>query len=273
MKPIKRIENIVKRGKLSSWSQIHKTFGDLFFSLDGDAIQRGSKIPSGRRLPAIFDKNKVVAGDMIPITSWGSSLANLLTKRSWDMLRHPIIKDHHNVCELCGIKFNVLDVHEIWSYHIPEPEEVRASPRDSTRKMGVQRLEGLMAICVDCHRCFHLGKANVDGKLELAINRLAYLNHWTSSEAGDYYKLIGERWKALNGLDWIIDLSSIKHPEGFYTIKSPWTEHEQHGCFLTAPNQFGQDNLTALVGCAWSFYKDKEPEREYSISEILQKCK
>ena len=55
---------------------------DQFHDLDGGAIERGeSYLGAGRRLPAVLDTGKTVVGDLIPVTSWGSSLANLLVRQ------------------------------------------------------------------------------------------------------------------------------------------------------------------------------------------------
>lgn len=167
-------------------------FGDLFYMLDGRKIRRG-EFTSGdlSRLPAVLDNNQTVCGDLIPSSSWGSSLANLLTKKSWDTLRHPLIEKNNHVCQLCGCKKKVLDVHEVWSYDFPKQEDLdQASANENITAFGLQTLQGLMTICKKCHECFHLGLALVNGRLDIALERLAGLNCWDGEQVNDYYHTV-----------------------------------------------------------------------------------
>jgi hypothetical protein len=171
----KPLSSLFQRTPIKKWDDVHEMFGDVFFDLDGNKIQRGQNLGSDRaRRPAVINNERTVVGDLIPSTSWGSSLANLLTKQSWDCLRIPLIQKNHSVCELCGKSFNTLDVHEVWNYEFPPENEWEQ--RNESTVFGTQKLAGLMAICRDCHRCFHLGMAKVDGVLEPTLKRLAALN-------------------------------------------------------------------------------------------------
>lgn len=49
-------------------------------------------------------------------SSWGSSLANLLTKPSWDAVRFPLIRARDNTCQLCEVRHGSMECHDIWAY-------------------------------------------------------------------------------------------------------------------------------------------------------------
>src|SRR3546814_7437594 len=51
---------------------------------------------------------------LIPETSWCSSLANMLSTRSWKLLRDVVIA-RVGGCEDCGSRANT-ECHELWSY-------------------------------------------------------------------------------------------------------------------------------------------------------------
>jgi len=247
------LASFFRRTPIQTWADVHPMFGDIFYDLDGNQIQRGQQLASetrGRR-PAVINNTRTVIGDLIPSTSWGSSLANLLTKKSWDGLRLPLIQKNHAVCELCGQSFGNLDVHEIWSYAFPQEHEW--VQREENSVFGTQKLDGLMAICHDCHRCFHLGKAKADGVLEPTLKRLAALNLWTQKTIDAYCDKLDERYALTNEIFWMLDLSWVKHPEGGITIRRPWKVHEEVDCLITAPNRLGGDNITMLLGIPWKF--------------------
>ena len=50
------------------------------------------------------DTMPAIRPDLILLSSWASSLFNLLTKRSWDTIRLPVIRAHGRACQLCGAR-------------------------------------------------------------------------------------------------------------------------------------------------------------------------
>jgi hypothetical protein len=246
------LSSLFQRTPLKGWQDVHPMFGDRFFDLDGNRIERGQQFnPAAARLPAVISNAKTVVGDLIPSSSWGSSLANLLTKKSWDGLRLPLIQTNHNICELCGHRFGTLDAHEIWTYHFPPEHEWEQ--RNSAWIFGTQKLEGLMAICSPCHRCFHLGKADVDGVLDRTLNRLAALNCWHGTTIERYRDTLSARYDLTNQICWALDLSWVRHPDGGITVRRPWKSHEEDARLLTAPNKFTGESVTALLEVPWKF--------------------
>ena len=258
MRTLKSIEASHQRKTINSWNDVDILLGNDFYSLDGIKISRGERIDDKGRLPVVLDNGKMLSGDLIPSTSWGASLANLLTKKSWDMLRHPIISRNNNVCEICGTQHKILDVHEIWSYWTCNEDERKLVSKTMSLPIGIQRLDGLLGICHECHKCFHLGKANADGEIDMVIARLSRVNGWSQSEGNRYFHTVSRRWQALSKYHWVLDFSGVEHPDGFLTVKSPWRRDDRDGRFLTAPNRFGDPSITAIVEHPWCFSNDDE---------------
>lgn len=249
----KPLSKLFKRNKCRSWNEIPASFGDHFHDFDGNPIIRGKRIPAelkaAGKLPAILDNSRTVTGDLIPHTSWGSSLANMLTRTSWNSLRFPLIHAHKNVCELCGIRLNSLDVHEIWSFQPPKGRKKKGE-----HQFGIQKLEGLVAVCSDCHRCFHLGRETAMGTIDQTLTRLRGINNWSAIEIKEYADAVFTRWTNHSEYQWALDLSLIAE-QGPLVINQKWSTHPEHPGLLTTSNDFGSDNLTQILNCPWIFEK------------------
>ena len=263
------LSSLIQRTKISSWKHIPAEFGDRFFSLDGGRIARGDRLTSDERTPALLSNAKSTLGDLIPRTSWGSSLSNLLTWDSWNALRKPLIARNNNVCELCGSMARSLDVHEVWSYHYPERG---VAFRSSTGlKVGVQCLEGLMTLCSDCHKCFHLGRAHIENKFDLVMKRLMGLNNWDKAQADKYYQMVSKRWDKSNQYAWFLDFSGVEHPAGLFEVKPSWSRPKGESGTLWAENKFGPPNYTAILNQSWKIYGETAVEPALSFEQIVER--
>ena len=261
------IAKTFRRSPIRSWNDINPMFGNVFNSLDGQVIQRGGKLGNALRLPNVLDSTKTTVGDLIPSTSWGSSLAQLLTKKSWDGYRLPLIAANHAICQLCGAAPNrSLDVHEVWSYSYPSEDLMARRKKEII--FGVQTLEGLMGLCHECHECFHLGYANKIGRLPIALDRLAALNGWSKDQVLEYYEFIFKRWHFNSEFFWALDIAKLPHPDGGLTIKNGWVIHPEDSRFLMHPSQHGGgDNISALVNAPWRYQKETVWRKPESLSE------
>lgn len=184
---------------------------------------------------------KPLLGDMIPSSSWGSSLANLLTKTSWDELRATTFIQYGNRCEICGSSSD-LECHEYWEYHEPIIEG----------HFGIQRLVRLMALCSDCHDVHHLGLMNVQGRLKWALDRLGAINRWTESEIKDYYRFVGGRFERRSEYPWALDLSIIG--DTLLRVKGSWKLQE--GGTILGKTATGETE-TLLLGVQWRFAREE----------------
>lgn len=180
-----------------------------------------------------------VLGDLIPATSWGSTLANLLTEQSWDGLRQRAFFKTGFRCDTCGTAQN-LECHELWEYHEPLPEYV------AKQACGVQRLVRLMALCADCHETHHLGLAKIRGRGERASDRIRAYNRWTTAELKHYRGLLDERYIRRCACCWVLDVSSVAPAP--LVVRNKW--QLQDNGFLSATTETGPSE-TMILGSAW----------------------
>ncbi len=189
--------------------------------------------------------------DMIPQSSFGASLANMLTDSDWERIRQPTIDEAGGLCRICGEKgrrqSRKVDCHEIWSYLGP----------DEPDHWGVQRLEGLIAVCEPCHLMFHLGFANATDRYGIAIERIRAVNRWTQPEAERYGHLLGQSWIERSKRPWALDLSSLAGA-GPLRISSGWDLSDDG--VLTRQTQHGTA-VTVLLGVDWCFARGNRAVR------------
>lgn len=257
--------SLFKNREISSLSELPKELGDNFYLLtrDMDAcnelLKFGVKINSqgayvnrhdninleeiSHLLPHVAKKIiKPLLGDLIPHSSWGSSLSNLLTKKSWDILRNKTFNENGNRCEVCGAGGR-LECHEAWEYHEPTIKNV----------CGVQRLSRLMSLCKRCHQIHHLGFMDVQGRLAEGLDRLTIINRWFGHEAEQYCDFINERFERRSESSWVLDVT-IANGDDPLIVSGTW-DFDSTG-FLMKDTDFGFAT-TALFGAKWKFPKGK----------------
>lgn len=212
----------------------------------GVFIQRESQVPLTAINPflprAARIEMKPVLADLIPASSWGSSLSNILVQSCWDGIRKRVFSTATYRCKLCGSSRD-LECHELWEYH--EPCNLPMLP-EGMSACGVQRLRGLVSLCDACHEMFHLGFAKTRGRLELALERIRAVNRWSKNESLDYYDFIGQRWTRRSQHEWVLDLS-VFHDE-VLVVKSNWVSDEQGFLIARGPSRTSQ---TMLLGVRW----------------------
>lgn len=277
--PRQDLSQLFRRTAIRTWNDVHPMFGDRFYNLAGQRINRGEGGSSPTaRMPAVLDNRQSVLGDLIPVTSFGSSLANLLTRASWDKLRHPLIEANHNICQCCGQWRKSLDVHEIWGYDFPPEEDIAKGEANAqsdddviTVCIGLQRLEGLMGLCKDCHACFHVGRANVHGNLDGeggVGDRIRALNNWDDDTLQRYLNAVFERGRQASRLYWVLDFSGISHPDGGLTVDNKWRLSPHGGGMLVTENPHIGESNTAILGAPWRFAGEKDWRPSQSISDF-----
>ena len=130
--------------------------------------------------------------DLIPASSWHSSLANVLVASSWKGLSKNF-SDIWQGCEECG-RGHSLECHEKWSYD---------------ENTGIQKLMELRTLCDDCHEFQHLGFAKVSGRLDRALERMMFVNRLHPHEVPVFYDQIAADWERRSAMDWTLDLSRL----------------------------------------------------------------
>ena len=180
--------------------------------------------------------------DLIPATSWGGSLANLLTRRHWNRIREPVLERFGRQCELCGERNGHMECHEQWDYFAPLSAEAHS--------VGVQKLLGFYALCGPCHEMFHLGRAGVVGHRDQVLARLCRMNSWSEKEGDEAWEWLGAMWLWRNQFQWALDLSVVRNYQPLEITdackvipETTWVYHANKG---------GEETSTALLGVAWS---------------------
>lgn len=130
--------------------------------------------------------------DLIPETSWCSSLANMLSAKSWKLLRDVVIAMAGG-CEDCGAR-DKLECHEIWSYD---------------EDHGVQKLSALRSVCKDCHETYHLGYASIRNRYDIAFNRLVMMSRILKHEEEEFEDEIFSKFLRRSEIEWTLDLSLL----------------------------------------------------------------
>ncbi|MFI5271986.1 MAG: HNH endonuclease [Ktedonobacterales bacterium] len=79
--------------------------------------------------------------ELVPATSWGANVRDMLPREAWDRLRRQVYAASQHHCAICGAAGR-LHCHELWDY-------------DDARH--IQSLRGLVALCALCHAVKHIG--------------------------------------------------------------------------------------------------------------------
>lgn len=135
--------------------------------------------------------------ELVPRSSWMNNVRAVLTAKQWDSLRRIVADKAWNVCEICGGvgPKHPVECHEIWKYN---------------EKTGIQKLEGMIALCPDCHSVKHFGFARISGKEEQTLKHFMKVNGLKKKEAEKAILAAFELWAKRSTLEWKLDLSVLK---------------------------------------------------------------
>ncbi len=145
---------------------------------------------------ALLEKQAKLTIELVPETSWFSSVRSKVSKKDWDIIRRDVYKKADYKCEICGGVGERYPVacHEIWKYY-----------DDS----NIQRLYGFISLCPSCHEVKHMGFANVRDRGDIATEHLAKVNNWPANDASRYVKAAFKKWCERSTFEWEIDLSLL----------------------------------------------------------------
>ncbi|MDP6494636.1 MAG: HNH endonuclease [Dehalococcoidia bacterium] len=135
--------------------------------------------------------------ELVPKGQWGANLRSELPRAEWDRLRKATYKAARYRCEICGGKGPKwpVECHERWHYD----EETKA-----------QKLLGLIALCPRCHEVKHIGRAQVVGRADKAIEHLMEINGWDAPDALEYVEGCFAVWARRSQEQWSLDLSWLE---------------------------------------------------------------
>ena len=141
-------------------------------------------------------KNLKLKFELVPDGCWYSNLRSALKPSEWDKVRRAAYARANGKCTICGRTVNRLEAHERWSYN---------------EKLGIQKLEDIIAVCHLCHSVIHIGRTQLTGDEDKAIKWFTYVNKCSYA---DYRKALGyanEEHKRLNLVpEWATDLTKLK---------------------------------------------------------------
>jgi hypothetical protein len=188
-----------------------------------------------------------ILGDLIPDTSWGSSLANLPTAGCWDKLRQRTFALTGFRCEICRSNHN-LECHELWEYHEPLPEYAEK------HACSVQRLIRLIGLCSACHETHHPGSAQVRGRFEFVRERITAYNRWSEEEFQRYFEFLIGRYERRSNCAWVLEPSCVADTQ--LLISGKW--RLQDNGFLCCATHTG-DSETMVLGASWQHAEATHP--------------
>lgn len=144
--------------------------------------------------------NLILKIDLVPRTSFYDNLRKVVTKEVWDKLRKQTYSKYKVTCGICGVKGVVLDCHEIWSYD---------------EAMTIQKLDGLIALCKQCHQIKHYGYSNIlaqQGKLDLVVLNKHFMkvNKCSEEVLNNHIDKSFEVWRKRSEKQWTINLGEYE---------------------------------------------------------------
>ena len=120
-----------------------------------------------------------------------------MSRAQWDIIRKKVYSEAYDICQICGGvgKRHPVECHEIWSY-------------DSSKKL--QKLEGMIALCPDCHMVKHIGLAEMQGRGERALQHFMKVNKLKRKEALTEVEKAFMLWSVMSASQWTVDISHLK---------------------------------------------------------------
>ncbi len=134
--------------------------------------------------------------ELIPDGCWYSNLRTVLSPAQWDLVRRDAYARAGGTCMICGAVSRRLEAHERWSF-------------DEER--GIQKLEDVIAVCPACHAVIHIGRTQLKGDENAAIDHFMRVN---GASYADYRRALGaanELHRRRNRVsEWALDLSWLR---------------------------------------------------------------
>ncbi len=135
--------------------------------------------------------------ELVPDGCWYQNLRTALPKAIWDTVRRQAYARASGRCMICGRETSRLDAHEQWSYD----EENR-----------VQKLERVIAVCRNCHEVIHIGRTQLMGRGDEAMEWFMRVNGCSQME---FHEALGESnatHRRRNQMDgWVTDIAWLYH--------------------------------------------------------------
>lgn len=142
--------------------------------------------------------NKIILSiELVPSSSWLNNVRNILSQTQWDIIKNIVYSKAYYICEICGGvgPKHPVECHEIWKYN---------------DKKLTQHLEGMVALCPNCHMVKHIGLARIRGDEDKAIAHLMKVNNWTYKKSIKYIQKCFDIWRKRSSKKWKLSISHLK---------------------------------------------------------------
>ena len=177
----------------------------------------------------------------IPASSWGGSLQNLLTEKSWADLCEPVMARAGGICQVCGEGSGSIECHEVWEYLTPGSEAV----------WGVQTLRALLVVCEGCHAMFHPGLARDEGERDALRLRVMAVNGWSQEEERSFSDWCVTVTRLRSRYRWLLDLTHWTDRGTLEVDSRYWMSDPEFGGVMADHDRLGRIR-TKIVGTGWS---------------------
>lgn len=160
----------------------------------------------------------VLTIELVPRTAWYTNVRSNVTRSEWDVIRKKCYREANYICEICGDNgknqgFNhPVECHEIWEYD------------DNKHR---QTLVGFISLCPFCHKCKHVGLAQIKGEEHIVIQQLQKVNNISRKKAEKMIDQAFEIWQQRSEFDWELDISYLKD----YLSTKPITKTQKNITF------------------------------------------
>ncbi len=141
--------------------------------------------------------------ELVPEKSWGKSLAQLLPKKDWDILRRKTYRRYNWTCQICNAYGVRVNCHEKWKYD---------------DKLKRQILVDLVCLDDDCHNIKHWGRTiqlyhegkNSQEDIDRLRKHFCKINKCTEADMIKHIVEIGDKNMKRGHSRYKIDFSGLK---------------------------------------------------------------
>lgn len=139
----------------------------------------------------------VLTVELVPLSCWASNARTLVEPADWEKCKRFVRDRSGDRCEICGgvgSKWPV-ECHEVWRYDLPTETQV---------------LDGLVALCPNCHGAKHFGFSESQGRGGLIMAHISRVNGWEPERTVDYLQECFDLWRQRSLVEWALDLSFLE---------------------------------------------------------------
>lgn len=134
--------------------------------------------------------------ELVPDGCWYSNLRSVLTPAQWNYVKKRVKSLSGGKCAVCGAPSARLEAHERWSYD---------------EEKGVQKLEGVIAVCRACHEVIHIGRTQLMGREKEACAHFMEVNGCSYAEYRAALGRANEEHRRRNKVaEWKLDISALE---------------------------------------------------------------